>query len=104
MISRSFCLASEYFYSVAISVTDKQVRSFFKVVFPCRNESCKKSLTRFNHNKHVKLKGHTPETSNKEIPCDEKSGLFKCPTTDIKHLKSCCKGNKNKEGANESKI
>ena len=89
---------------------------FFKMVFPGRDESCKKSFsTRFNCNKHEKLKGHAPATSKREIARNEKSGLFKCPTTDcaaaseykyniIKHLKSCDKVNKNKEGANENKI
>ena len=64
---------------------------------------------------HEKLKGHTPETSNREIPRDEMSGLFKCQTTDraatskykysiIKHLKSCRKVNKNKKGANKKNL
>ena len=86
------------------------------MVFSCRDESCKKSFSaRFNRNRHEKLKAQAPETSNRQIPCDGKSGLFKCPTTDcattskykyniIKHLKSFRKFNKNKKGANENKI
>ena len=84
--------------------------------FFCRDESCQKSFsTRFNRNQHEKLKGHAPETSNREIPRGEKSGLFKCPTIDcattskykyniIKHLKLCRKVNQNKKGGNENKI
>ena len=90
--------------------------AFFKMVFPCRDDSCKINFsTRFNRNRHEKLKGHAPETSNREIPRDEKNELFKCPATDcattskykyniIKHLKICHKINKNKKGANENKI
>ena len=89
---------------------------FFKMAFVCCDESCKISFsTRINGKKHEKLKGHAPETSNREIPRDEKSGLFKCLTTDcattskykyniIKHLKSSRKVNKNKKGANKNKI
>ena len=53
------------------------------MVFPCRDESCKKSFsTEFNRNKHEKLKEHAPETSIREIPRDARSGLIKCPNTD----------------------
>ena len=56
---------------------------FFRSVFSCRDENCKKGFsTRFNRDKHEKLNGYATETSNREIPCDEKSGLFKCSTTD----------------------
>ena len=86
------------------------------MVFPCCDESCKKSFsTRFNCNKHERLKGHAPKILNREIPRDKKSGLFKCPTTDCattskykykitKDLKSCRKVNENKKGTNENKV
>ena len=84
--------------------------------FPCRDEKCKKSFsTRFNRNKHEKLKGHAAVTSDRKIPMDETTGLFKCPTINctttskynyniVKHLKKCHKARKNKKDPNKKKV
>ena len=84
--------------------------------FLCRDEKCRKSFsTRFNRNKHEKLKGHAAVTSDRKIPMDETTGLFKYPTINcttiskynyniVNDLKKCHKARKNKKDANEKKV
>ena len=86
--------------------------------FPCRSENCKKQFsTKFNRNKHEQIKRHykADERSTHNIPYDEQTKLYSCPTTNCtttsrfkhdirKHLKSCYGVNKNKKAASENKI
>ena len=88
------------------------------MVFPCCNESCKKQFSsKFNRNKHEKIKGHSQENAKpiRKIPFDRSTKLFSCPTIDctttskykdniVKLLKSCYIVNRNKKAASDNKI
>ena len=73
---------------------------FAKVVFNCLKENCQKSFSsKFNWNKHERLKNHRPQTDGKnKIPYFK--DVFHCPTNGcvtkykykhniVKHLKMC---------------
>ena len=87
-----------------------------KMAFPCRNETCSKQFsTKFNRNKHERIKGHFQEKKGShKIPFDETKQLNTCPTENCttsskykhnitKNIKSCNVTNNNKKVAHDNK-
>ena len=84
--------------------------------FVCRNQTCQKQFaTKFNRNKHQRIKGHFEESKQAtcKVPHDPSTNLCFCPRIDckttskykqniLKHLKSCSQVNLNKATAKEN--
>ena len=83
--------------------------------FVCRGVDCKKSFSsKFNRNKHERIKGHFLQSSL-EIPYDDSTGLFSCSTVGCqttskykasikKHLDICKQIKINKEVVAKNRI
>ena len=83
--------------------------------FVCRGVDCKKSFSsKFNRNKHERIKGHYLQSSL-EIPYDDSTGLFSCSTVGCqttskykasikKHLDICKQIKINKEVVAKNRI
>ena len=85
--------------------------------FVCRNQTCQKQFsTKFNRNKHERIKGHFEESKQAtcKVPHDPSTNLYSCPRIDckttskykqniLKHLKSCSQVNLNKATAKENR-
>ena len=85
--------------------------------FICPNQTCQKQFsTKFNRNKHERIKGHFEESKPaiRKIPHDRSTNLYSCPiigcnTTSksrqniLKHLKSCSQVNDNRAAAKENR-
>ena len=89
-----------------------------KMRFVCRGPDCKKDFsTKFNRNKHEKVKKHYQQDSkiSYEVPYDAKNEVFYCPSIGCnttsrykhniqKHLKTCYIVNQNKKDNADNKI
>ena len=77
--------------------------------FICRNQTCQKQFsTKFNRNKHERIKGHFEESKQAtcKVPHDPSTNLYSGPIIDCKttsKYKSCSQVNLNKATAKENR-